>query len=384
MSTGWIYILISPGLHKDLLKIGRTSKTPEDRARELSSATGVPAEYRVAYDVYVQDCIIAEKVIHQRLDSYRYVKNKEFFMLPLKQAIKIVEEIVSQVGDAKDILVKKEYILPEVTEKSKPIEQLQNYVEYKPSRLMRRCGQLERDGYQISFQQVIESPLWRNMNWSTTNDRQYRDGKTGTVNNGKDPIEDKHTTPHNYEEMRLVLGLEKNHSYEENNDSEGAGKTTANIKEGGRKLTQIELMKILSDEYDFTVCKGSRSEGGGIIASKNGKSYNIKFSYSRSYFNYINEEVRCSGWHTLFESEIENSMFQFFVFVVADADNDFHYFIFKSEDILNEFNYKVYDKNKKLHFYFRVKNDGRPVELRETEKDMSNYYNNWDLFSNVS
>lgn len=288
MTNGWIYILISPGLHKDLLKIGRTSKAPEDRARELSSATGVPAEYRVAYDVYVQDCIMAERIIHQRLQSYRYVKNKEFFMLPLKQAIKLVDDVVSQAGDANDTLAEKEYILPEVIEVLEPT------------------------------------------------------------------------------------------------DDEEPDETTANTKEGGRKLTQIELMKMLSEKYDFTVRKGSRSEGSGIIASKNGKSYNIKFSYSRSYFDYIKEEVRCSGWHTLFEREIENSIFQFFVFVVADAANEFHYFIFKSEDIIKEFDFKVYDNKKRLHFYFRVKNDGRPVELREAEKDMSVYYNNWDVFSNVS
>lgn len=106
----------------------------------------------------------------------------------------------------------------------------------------------------------------------------------------------------------------------------------------------------------------------------------VKFSYSRSYFDFVKEEVMCTGWHTLFEKEIETDIFQFFIFVVEGIENDFHYFIFKREDIQNVFDYKVYDSNKKLHFYFRVKKDGKPVELREIEKDMSVFYNNWDRF----
>lgn len=170
----------------------------------------------------------------------------------------------------------------------------------------------------------------------------------------------------------------------ENNIDEEEEEMTQVAKESGRKLSRLEIMKILSENYGFSVRKGNRSEGSGIVASKSGKSYNIKVSYSRSYFDYINEEVICSGWHTLFEKEIENEGFPFFIFVVADAEDKFHYFIFKREEIIKEFDYKVYDVNKKLHFYFRVKKDGRPVELRETEKDMRAFYNNWDAFSKLN
>jgi HNH endonuclease len=148
----------------------------------------------------------------------------------------------------------------------------------------------------------------------------------------------------------------------------------------GKEQSKLEITRILVDKYSFTVRKGKRSEGSGIVVSKNGKTYNIKFSYSRSYFDFVKEEVMCTGWHTLFEKEIKTDIFQFFIFVVEGIENDFHYFIFKREDIQNVFDYKVYDSNKKLHFYFRVKKDGRPVELREIEKDMSVFYNNWDKF----
>jgi len=180
-----------------------------------------------------------------------------------------------------------------------------------------------------------------------------------------------------------VSFLEDNRNNAEADEDEEVGEVPTETKESGRKLSRLEIMKILSDKYGFAVRKGNRSEGSGIVASKNGKSYNIKVSYSRSYFDYISEEVICSGWHTLYEKEIENTDFPFFIFVVSDADNKFYYFIFKREDIIKEFDYKVYDVNRKLHFYFRVKEDGRPVELRETEMDMSAFYNNWEIFSKL-
>lgn len=154
-------------------------------------------------------------------------------------------------------------------------------------------------------------------------------------------------------------------------------------KVSGRKLSLIEIMKILHEKYGLNVRKGNRSEGGGIVISKNGKSYNIKVSFSRSYFDDAKEEVICCGWHTLFEKEINNTNFPFFIFVIADAENKFHYFIFTREEIIKEFDYKVHDANKKLHFYFTVRKDGSPVELRETEKDMSTHYSAWDKFKNL-
>jgi len=149
-------------------------------------------------------------------------------------------------------------------------------------------------------------------------------------------------------------------------------------KESGRKRTCREIMAILEEKYGYSVRKGNRSEGSGIVASKNGKSYNIKVSYSRSYTD--SDEVICSGWHTVFDKEIDNPDFPYFIFVVEGKEGEFHYFIFKREDLINEFDDKAYDANKKLHFYFRVTKDGKPLEVRETEKDMSAYYNNWDIF----
>jgi hypothetical protein len=183
-------------------------------------------------------------------------------------------------------------------------------------------------------------------------------------------------------EEKVAMLEEFNHEVK-NMDDEKVDAMTQESKESGRISSRNEIMKILHDKYGFNVRKGNRIEGSGIVISINGKPHNIKVSYSRSYFDYVNEEVICSGWHTLFEKEINNQEFPFFIFVVADAENKFHYFIFKRENIINVFDYKVYDSHKRLHFYFRVRKDGRPFELREIEKDMSSYYNNWTIFENI-
>jgi hypothetical protein len=95
MSGGWIYILINPSLQKNLLNIGKTSTSPEIRASQLSSS-GSPAAFHVAYDIKVKDIHLAERLIHDQLSHYRYTSNREFFQLPLKHAIPIVEGIVKK------------------------------------------------------------------------------------------------------------------------------------------------------------------------------------------------------------------------------------------------------------------------------------------------
>lgn len=184
------------------------------------------------------------------------------------------------------------------------------------------------------------------------------------------------------EMLRRIQTLEEQVSMLVEKDAEKNEEAISETKESGRKLSRLEIIKILSEKYGLKARKGNRSEGSGVVVSKDDKSYNIKVSYSRSYPDYV-DDVICAGWHTLLEKEIDNEDFSFFIFVVGDAEHNYHYFIFKREDIIKEFNYKVYDANRKLHFYFRVKNDGRPVELREEEKDMSIFYNNWDVFSKL-
>lgn len=85
-NPGFVYILVNPAIPA-LVKIGRTIGQPELRAREVSRGTGVPAEYVVAWACPVDDCAVVERLIHDRLADHRYRTNREFFELPVAEAI---------------------------------------------------------------------------------------------------------------------------------------------------------------------------------------------------------------------------------------------------------------------------------------------------------
>jgi len=101
MAEGYIYILLNRAFQNDHYKIGMTTKTPEERAREISNATGVPPAFEVLYEQKVTDCQKAERLLHQRLHQYRSVGNREFFQIPMKIAIKALEDVADEVGTAR-------------------------------------------------------------------------------------------------------------------------------------------------------------------------------------------------------------------------------------------------------------------------------------------
>ena len=102
----YVYILINPSL-KGLLKIGRTDRTPEERAIELSNSSNMPTPFIVAYDEKVPDSQIAEKLIHDELmqQGFRVNESREFFSIPLKNAIQVVSQIAQQLRDAMPSIV---------------------------------------------------------------------------------------------------------------------------------------------------------------------------------------------------------------------------------------------------------------------------------------
>jgi hypothetical protein len=105
--NGHVYILTNESM-PDYLKIGMTTRTPDDRAKELSNVSGVPTPFVVAYSVEVVDCEAVESLVHARLGEYRHSKKREFFVLPIDDAICRVQQAVEEAGrysDAKRPLV---------------------------------------------------------------------------------------------------------------------------------------------------------------------------------------------------------------------------------------------------------------------------------------
>lgn len=96
---GYIYALINPSL-SGLIKVGKTTKEPEYRAKELSSGTAVPTPFKVAYKIYVNDCSAAESFLHTLLEvkGYRINDNREFFNAPLNEMIESILKAQEKFG----------------------------------------------------------------------------------------------------------------------------------------------------------------------------------------------------------------------------------------------------------------------------------------------
>lgn len=85
---GYLYILTNPSM-PGLIKMGKTSRRPEDRLQELSSATGVPTPFDLRHCVFVEDAGASEKKLHTLWEKqgHRTSNGREFFRLPIEKAI---------------------------------------------------------------------------------------------------------------------------------------------------------------------------------------------------------------------------------------------------------------------------------------------------------
>ncbi|WP_331283428.1 GIY-YIG nuclease family protein [Pantoea sp. LMR881] len=84
-SKGWVYILSNPYM-PGLLKVGMTTISPEVRAKELSSGTGVPAKFNVEASYFSDDPRGDEARIHTDLAKYRVNNGREFFQCSVATA----------------------------------------------------------------------------------------------------------------------------------------------------------------------------------------------------------------------------------------------------------------------------------------------------------
>lgn len=102
----FIYILTNRSYEPHVLKIGKTRKNPEVRAKQLySGKTGIPESFDVLFACEVPDCDIAESKIHKVFNSYRHNKRREFFRLPFEVAKNHVINICASLFDKGDIKV---------------------------------------------------------------------------------------------------------------------------------------------------------------------------------------------------------------------------------------------------------------------------------------
>jgi hypothetical protein len=98
MAQGTIYILRNPAYRDSVIKIGKTKRGSDERAAELARVTGVPSPFEVLYQEDVVDVDLAEKLIHDRLKVARIRPNREFFQLPVRNAVRVVFDVCLQVN----------------------------------------------------------------------------------------------------------------------------------------------------------------------------------------------------------------------------------------------------------------------------------------------
>ena len=92
---GCVYILKNEAM-PDLIKIGYTSGTAEDRAQQLSQATGIPMPFEVAVDfdgLEFEECKKLEAEMHKELKEHRVNPKREFFKYPVADASRLLENL---------------------------------------------------------------------------------------------------------------------------------------------------------------------------------------------------------------------------------------------------------------------------------------------------
>ena len=98
MNPGYLYILQNKSFGNNLIKIGMTTREPDIRAGELSRASGIPEKFHISYACQVADCSLAEKEVHHILQSYRSNKKREFFVIAVEIAKRIIVDTCREIN----------------------------------------------------------------------------------------------------------------------------------------------------------------------------------------------------------------------------------------------------------------------------------------------
>lgn len=93
--SGFIYIAINSSM-PNFLKIGKTTKHPIERMKELSAPTGVPTPFQLAYYQPCDDIDYVESAMHEHFNSKRVKENREFFTVSLFKAATYLDSLVDR------------------------------------------------------------------------------------------------------------------------------------------------------------------------------------------------------------------------------------------------------------------------------------------------
>ncbi len=90
-ANGHIYLLVNTAM-PGFVKVGKTTRAPEVRVMELSSATGVPLPFELLFDVAVSDAHAAERYVQSKLEAIgaRVSDSREFFNAPPRTVVELM------------------------------------------------------------------------------------------------------------------------------------------------------------------------------------------------------------------------------------------------------------------------------------------------------
>jgi len=114
---GHIYVLINPSID-GLVKIGKTTREPKWRAKELSQATGVATPFYVAFSIEVADCHSAEEYVYAVLEhnGFNRSPNREFFEMPLQKAIEVLTLVQKELREQTEATPQTSQVIPSASE----------------------------------------------------------------------------------------------------------------------------------------------------------------------------------------------------------------------------------------------------------------------------
>ena len=88
----YVYVLTNPS-SPHIVKIGMTTRTPEERVKEINSATGVIEEWELHWYIQCGQSMDLEKSVHEYLGEFRVRDNREGFKCTPTQAIAAIQKI---------------------------------------------------------------------------------------------------------------------------------------------------------------------------------------------------------------------------------------------------------------------------------------------------
>jgi len=94
MAVGYVYILANSSM-PGLVKVGKTTRRPSERADELSGVTGVATPFIVVYEEYFEDCDAVEAHVHTALavKGLRLSDNREFFRAAVSDVVRTITSL---------------------------------------------------------------------------------------------------------------------------------------------------------------------------------------------------------------------------------------------------------------------------------------------------